>query len=73
MARIDHDKDRETLSKDRFDKTPPVEKIAADETGVITGVDPGEKPITAQNVLPPDETPAGGDPAQPGDGHDAGS
>lgn len=68
MAKIDHDKDRETLAKDRFDKTPPAEQIGGDETGVMTGVDPGEEPIIARGG----ETPIGNDPTKPGGGHGEG-
>lgn len=45
MAQIDHEKDRQTLAQDRFDKPAATDEIGGDPTGVMTGVDPGEAPI----------------------------
>jgi hypothetical protein len=71
MDTIDHDKDRETLAKDRFAKPAAADQIGGDETGVMTGVDPGEKPIRPGE--PHDQqTPIGNDPTKPGGGHGEG-
>ena len=69
MAKIDHDKDRETLAQDRFDKPPAADEIGGDETGANTGVNPGEEPIMPRTDA---QTPVGNDPAQPGGGHGEG-
>jgi hypothetical protein len=68
MDKIDHDKDRKTLAKDRFDKPPPIDQLGGDETGVTSGVEPGEEPIIARDA----QTPVGNDPASPGGGHGEG-
>jgi hypothetical protein len=70
MAKIDHDKDRETLAKDRFDKPAAADEIGGDPTGVMTGVNPGEEPLRPGE--PEGETPIGNDPTKPGGGHGEG-
>ena len=68
MATINHDKDRETLAQDRFDKPPAAVEIGGDETGVNTGVNPSETPIMPRTA----QTPAGNEPPNPGASHEQG-
>jgi hypothetical protein len=80
MAKHDHERDRETLAKDRFDKAPPAEEIGGDETGATTGVNPGEQPILPEDKAsagqgrwaPGGQQPVGNDPTVPGGGHGEG-
>jgi hypothetical protein len=67
-TKVDHDKERETLARDRFAKPPAAVEIGGDETGANTGVNPGEEPIMPRDA----QTPVGNDPAQPGGGHGEG-
>ena len=68
MTGTDHDKDRETLARDQFEKAPAADRIGGDETGATTGVEPGEEPIIARDA----QTPVGNDPSSPGGGHGEG-
>jgi hypothetical protein len=68
MAKIDHERDRETLAKDRFAKPPAADEIGGDETGANTGVNPGEEPMMPRHA----SEPVGNDPSAPGGGHGEG-
>jgi hypothetical protein len=80
MTKHDHERDRETLAKDRVDKAPPAQEIGGDETGATTGVNPGEQPIVPEDKVsgshhqsvPGGQEPVGNDPTAPGGGHGEG-